>query len=141
MAVDRHLAIAHLAQRARVLAGHAHGVAPLLGKARLIKNEPAVPLGPQPAQDLDPRAIEPFFVPDHARQQVLQLLFGGARHDRGQGIAILAGVFRQQAAQIAGHGGAAALLSKVEVEVGQELGPLRRVFRQKCGHAKQEELP
>lgn len=119
-AIDRDLAIRHFAQRARILAFDAHRMLALFGKAGVVKNQHAVAFGRQVLHHLDALAIQVRFVPDtssrtrdstgtlredvssrHLGQQALQALLIRVGHDRGERLAILGGMFQQQARHIA----------------------------------------
>ena len=114
MAVDRDLTVAGLAQRAGVLAGDADGAAALLGKAGIVEDQDGVALGGEGEQALDASAIEVVLVPVDGRQEALEALFGGARDDLGQSVAILVGVLGQQPGEVAFE--ALGSLAAVEVD-------------------------
>ena len=128
MAVDRDLAVADLAQAARVLPGHPRGVLALLGEAGVVEDQDGVALGGQGQQPPDALAVEVVVVPGHAGQQPLQGLLGGAGDDLGDGVAVLVGVLGQEPGQVALQG--AARLGALEV------GAERRQEGSQLGHRR-----
>ena len=121
MAVDSHLAIANLAQRAGVLPRHANGGLALLGEAGVVEDQGRIALGGQVPQILDALLVEIVVVPGHGREQALQGLFGGARDDSGNGVAVLVGMFGEHPGEVAFQGVGGLGTGEVDVEGTQKL--------------------
>jgi hypothetical protein len=122
VAVDGDLAVADLAQGARVLAGDADGSLALLGEAGVVDDQDAVALGGQPEQARDARAVEVVLVPGHGGEQALEALLGGAGDDLGEGVAVLVRVLGEQSGEVAFEGLRALAAREVDAEGGEELG-------------------
>ena len=121
MAGDGDLAVAGFAQRARVLALHPGRRAALLGKAGIVEDQDAVPLGGQRQQVREARPVERLLVPGQRGQEMLQPLLGGAGDDGGQRVAVLVGVLGEESRAVAFQRPGTGALPKVQREAGQIL--------------------
>src|SRR6516164_1333284 len=104
MAIDRDLAVSHLARRPSILARYPDRVTPALLKPRIIKDEHPIPVARQGLQAGDPLAVEGVLVPDHIGQQMIELLLVGFGHDLSQGVAVLVRMLTEQAGEILPQG-------------------------------------
>jgi hypothetical protein len=126
--VDSDLAVAGLAQGARVLAFDANRGLALLGEASVVEDQDGIPLCGQLHQGTDAMVVEVVLVEGDASQQVVQTLLVGAGDDLGDGVAILVLVLSQQSRQVAFQGLPPLGAAEVNVERPQELVQ----FRQRC---------
>lgn len=122
VAVHADLTVGDLAQRARLLSGHPHRVAALFGEPRIIKDQNAIAFRWQSPHHRDTLAIQRRFIPDPAGQQALQLLRTDARHNLGQRLAVLVGMFGQQTGHIPLDGHPAFPSPKLHVKKAEKLG-------------------
>ncbi len=142
MAVDTHLAVSDLANRAGVLACYPDRRPSLLEKASVIKDQNRIAVGRQFQHLCDSLTIERIGIPLHCGQQTLQVLFTRARNDGREGIAVLMRVVGQQPAQIPLKCGAVFSAPKQILERVQEVHQLgqRRARRpwqaSGCAHAR-----
>ena len=121
MAIDRDLAVSHLARRPSILARYPDRVTPALLKPRIIKDEHPIPVARQGLQAGDPLAVEGVLVPDHIGQQMIELLLVGFGHDLSQGVAVLVGMLTEQAGEILPQGLRTRPLGKMHAQRGQKL--------------------
>ena len=124
--VDGNLAVAHLPQRAGVLAGHSHRALPLLGEAGVVDDQDTVPLAGQFEHLFDALAVEVVLVPGHGGEQALKSLLGGTGNILGDGIAVLVGQFGQKPSQVA--------FQRVGTLATGEMDPERIEERGQLGH-------
>jgi hypothetical protein len=122
VAVDRDLAVADLAEGARVLAGDADGGLALLGEAGVVEDQHAVALGGEAEQSRDALAVEVVLVPGHGGEQALEALLGSAGDDLGEGVTVLVRVLGEQSGEVAFQGLRPLAPLEVDVEGGEELG-------------------
>ena len=94
--VDGNLAVAGLAQGARVLPLHADGALALLGEAGVVEDEDGVAFAGKLHEGADALIVEVVVVEGDAGQQVVQALLAGVGDDLGDGIAVFVGVFGEQ---------------------------------------------
>jgi hypothetical protein len=126
--VDGDLAIADLAEGAGVLPRHAHGGRALLGKAGVVEDQGSIAFGRQGQQVLHTLLVEVVFVPGHDGEQALEGLFGGARDDRRQRVAVLVGMFGEHAREVAFQGVGSLGTGEVDVEGAEKLVQRRHRF-------------
>jgi hypothetical protein len=96
-----HLAVANLAQRARILRGYADRFGAFLGQPSIVKDQHACGRRMQGQQALDAGLIERLCVPGGIGEQVLQALGRGSRHRGRDGIRGLVGQVREQPREVA----------------------------------------
>jgi hypothetical protein len=75
-------------------------MSPLLLKPRILKDEHAIPFAGQRPHPGDPLPVEGGLIPDHVRQQMIELLLIGLGHDLRQGVAVFVGMLAEQAGEI-----------------------------------------
>src|SRR5262249_56623127 len=85
MTIAGHLTVGQFARRPTILPRHPDRVSPLLLKASIIKNEPAVPFTWNPLHPSDPLPVEAGLIPDHVGQPMRELVLLGLGHDLRQG--------------------------------------------------------
>lgn len=101
MSRHRPLAIGHLAQRARVLPGHARRGGPLFGDPGVVRDQGPLPRPGRAAQLLDPRGVDRRAVPRQLREQGLHPLTAGPGYGPGELPPALAVELGQHAGHVA----------------------------------------
>src|SRR5918996_4196192 len=128
---DRHLRVAHLAQGARVLAGHPHRSFPLFGEAGVIQQQHAIAQGSGGQHQLHSLTIEVFLIPGHAAEEPLEALLTGAWHGLSNGVAVLVGQFCEPSGGVAFPGSPGLRAVETHLEAAQE--PLKLGQRVRTG--------
>ena len=98
-----HLAVADLAQRARIFWSHADRGGSFLGQSRVVEHEDAIGHRMQGEQALDARFVQHQRVPGRVGQQVLLTLDGGSCDHVGDGVTRFMGQVSEQPREVALH--------------------------------------